>query len=105
MDFVDHAREAYDLIRFLGNRFDLSSPNPTLGSRRPSRIQRMGRLLEHRLDGLGEVAAYGNDGQGRLSLVLGLSASEERVVALDQIEPWHLPLVGFFPSPVSGRDR
>lgn len=65
----------------------------------------MGHLLEHRLDGLGEVAAYGPDGQGRLFLVLCLAASEERVVALDQIEPLHLPLEGFFLGPVSGRDR
>ena len=56
MDFVDHAREAHDLVHFSENRFDLSSPNPTSSSHRSSRIplwiQRMGRLLEHRLDGL-----------------------------------------------------
>ena len=64
----------------------------------------MGRLFEHRLDDHGEVAAYGNDGQGRLLLVLCLSELEERVVTLDQIELCHLLLAGFFLSLLSDLD-
>ncbi len=77
MDFDGRALEANDLNHFLGNRFDPRSPNPTSGSLRsrqvPLRIPRMGRLLEHRLGDLGEVADDGNDDQGRLLLALGLS--------------------------------
>ena len=64
----------------------------------------MKRQFAHRLDGLGEVAAYGNGGLGRLFLVLGLSVYEEHVLALVQIEPWHLPLAGYFLSLVNDFD-